>query len=204
MKRFYLTILITLSGLLPLCAAASESLQQRFVGLDSFSAEFTQKLFDSDQKLQEESHGLLRVQRPDRFNLEYTQPYQQYYVADGTTLSFYDKDLEQVTLKPQKGMLDNTPAMVLSNPAALGDDYRITPQGDEAGLSWFDLVPKKAGSNFEKLSLAFKGNSLRVMEMYDSFGQVTRLDFTQVKRNPDLDPKLFHFTPPKGVDVIQQ
>jgi len=205
MTRYsFKTIILFGLAFLPVVVQAAESLQQRFAGLDSFSAEFTQKLFDADQALQEESHGLLRVQRPDHFNLEYTDPYLQIYVADGTTLSFYDKDLEQVILKPQKGLLDNTPAMILSNPSALGNSYVIKPLEDEEGLSWYELVPKAAGSNFDKLSLAFDGNTLRVMEMYDSFGQTTRLDFTRVQRNPDLDPKLFRFTPPKGVDVIHQ
>ena len=35
----------------------AQSLETRFAGLDSFSAEFTQKLFDADQVMQEESSG---------------------------------------------------------------------------------------------------------------------------------------------------
>jgi outer membrane lipoprotein carrier protein len=42
------------------------------------------------------------------------------------------------------------------------------------------------------------------MELLDSFNQTTRLMFKNIQRNPDLNPKLFRFTPPKGVDVIRQ
>jgi outer membrane lipoprotein carrier protein len=182
----------------------AQSLETRFAGLDSFSAEFTQKLFDADQVMQEESSGVLRVQRPNRFNLEYRQPYYQLYIADGKELYFYDKDLEQVTVKSQEGMLENTPAMLLSNPAKLDQLYHVKPQGEEDGLFWYELTPKQQGGSFERINLAFKSNELRIMELLDSFNQTTRLMFKNIQRNPDLNPKLFRFTPPKGVDVIRQ
>jgi outer membrane lipoprotein carrier protein len=182
----------------------AQSLETRFAGLDSFSAEFTQKLFDADQVMQEETSGVLRVQRPNRFNLEYRQPYYQLYIADGKELYFYDKDLEQVTVKSQEGMLENTPAMLLSNPAKLDQLYHVKPQGEEDGLFWYELTPKQQGGSFERINLAFKSNELRIMELLDSFNQTTRLMFKNIQRNPDLNPKLFRFTPPKGVDVIRQ
>lgn len=197
-------LLFAIISLLFAINAQAQTLQMRFSGLDSFSAEFTQKLFDADQVLQEETSGVLRVQRPNRFNLEYRQPYYQLYVADGKNLYFYDKDLEQVTVKAQEGMLENTPAMLLSNPGKLDQLYHVKPQGEEAGLFWYELTPRQDGGSFERINLAFKKNELRVMELQDSFKQTTRLMFKGVQRNPDFNPKLFRFTPPKGVDVIRQ
>ena len=197
-------LLVTIISLLFAFNVQAQTLQMRFSGLDSFSAEFTQKLFDADQVLQEETSGVLRVQRPNRFNLEYIQPYYQLYVADGKDLYFYDKDLEQVTVKAQEGMLENTPAMLLSNPGKLDQLYHVKPQGEEAGLFWYELIPKQDGGSFERINLAFKQNELRIMELQDSFKQTTRLMFKNIQRNPDLNPKLFRFSPPKGVDVIRQ
>jgi len=179
------------------------TLSQRFKGLDSFSADFKQKLFDADDELLEESKGLLRIERPNRFNLEYTDPYYQLYIATGKDLIFYDKDLEQVTIKSQKNILENTPAMILSNPKRLNDNYNIKNKGMEDNLAWYVLTPKDENTNFTKITLGFKGKLLLVMEMRDTFGQLTRLEFSNAKNNPDLNPKLFKFTPPKGVDVIQ-
>jgi len=197
-------LLLVILSLLFTANAQAQTLQMRFSGLDSFSADFNQKLFDADQVMQEETSGVLRVQRPNRFNLEYRQPYYQLYVANGKELYFYDKDLEQVTVKAQQGMLDNTPAMLLSNPAKLDQLYHVKPQGEDEGLFWYELVPRQEGGSFERITLAFKGNQLRIMELQDSFSQTTRLTFKNIRRNPDLNPKLFQFTPPKGVDVIRQ
>ncbi len=199
-----LRLFVVVLSLLYSSANHAGDLRDHFSGVDSFSAEFTQQLFDADQTLLEKSRGILHIQRPDRFYLEYRQPYYQLYVADGKTLVFYDKDLEQVTLKPQKGLLENTPAMILSNPARLEKTYEIKPQEELDGLSWYELIPRHHGGNFDRLSLAFDADKLRIMEMQDSFGQTTRLEFHNIRINPDLDPKLFRFTPPPGVDVIQQ
>ena len=197
-------IFLVIFSLLFAFTVQAQSLELRFAGLDSFSAEFTQKLFDADQAMQEESSGVLRVQRPNRFNLEYRQPYYQLYIADGKDLYFYDKDLEQVTIKAQEGILENTPAMLLSNPSKLDQLYHVKPLGEEDGLFWYELTPKEPGGSFDRINLAFKNNELRIMELLDSFNQTTRLMFKNIQRNPDLNPKLFHFTPPKGVDVIRQ
>jgi outer membrane lipoprotein-sorting protein len=40
------------------------------------------------------------------------------------------------------------------------------------------------------------------MELFDTFGQQTRLRFENFERNPKLDPARFKFAPPKGADVI--
>ena len=42
------------------------------------------------------------------------------------------------------------------------------------------------------------------MEMRDNFGQVTRLEFNNIKKNPVLSKNQFKFIPPKDVDIIGQ
>ena len=200
MKYIYILLLLSLSHSV---FAQNFSLKQRFSGLDSFSTEFKQKMFDADNELLEETKGYLSIERPNRFRLEYTEPYYQLYVATGKELIFYDRDLEQVTRKDQKNMLENTPAMILSNPNNLEQSYIIVNKGISEGRNWYELTPKDENNNFKQITLAFKDKLLFVMEMRDTFGQITRLEFSNPKNNPDLNPKLFKFTPPKGVDVIE-
>ena len=177
-------------------AQAAPEINQYFSDLETFQARFTQRLFNAEQDLIEESRGTILVKRPNRFRLEYRQPYKQVYVADGQQLWSYDADLEQVIVKPQKGLLHNTPAMILSNPKILEREYH--------GLVWFQLKPKNPESNFDEIQLAFDQQQFRIMEMKDGFGQITRLQFDDIKRNPSFNNKTFQFTPPKGVDVIKQ
>jgi outer membrane lipoprotein carrier protein len=43
---------------------------------------------------------------------------------------------------------------------------------------------------------------VEAMELVDYFGQTTVLRFSSVARNPQIDPAVFRFTPPKGADVL--
>ena len=50
--------------------------------------------------------------------------------------------------------------------------------------------------------MGFGPTGLKVMELVDTFGQTTVLNFKSLERNPSLSPSLFRFSPPKGADVI--
>jgi outer membrane lipoprotein-sorting protein len=50
--------------------------------------------------------------------------------------------------------------------------------------------------------MGFKGNELVAMELRDQFGQRTELTFSQLQRNPQVNPDSFRFEPPKGADVL--
>ncbi len=172
--------------------------------LHTFQADFIQSVFSSNNKVKQISKGLIVVKSPDKFYLEYNEPYNLLYVADGKKLWSYDEDLEQVVVKEQGNILINTPAMLLGNPKDLTQSYSIEKVGVTEGWLWFELTPKKENTNFESVSLAFKDNELKAMEMRDNFGQTTRLEFNKVIKNPTLSKSRFVFVPPKGVDVIGQ
>ncbi|MCK4866311.1 MAG: outer membrane lipoprotein chaperone LolA [Gammaproteobacteria bacterium] len=172
--------------------------------LHTFQAGFIQSVFSNNNKEKQKSKGLIVVKSPDKFYLEYNEPYNLLYVADGKKLWSYDEDLEQVVVKEQGNILINTPAMLLGNPKDLTESYTIEKVGITEGWLWFELTPKKENTNFESVSLAFKNNELKAMEMRDNFGQTTRLEFDSVVKNPTLSRNRFKFIPPKGVDVIGQ
>lgn len=172
--------------------------------LHTFQADFVQNIFSNGNEKKKKSTGLIIVRSPNNFYLEYKVPYKLLYVADGKKLWSYDEDLEQVVVKEQGDLLINTPAMLLGNPKDLTKSYHIEKAGMTDGWLWFELTPKKDNGNFENVGLAFEGSELKAMEMHDNFGQTTRLEFNNVKKNPVLAKNRFKFVPPKGIDVIGQ
>lgn len=84
-------------------------LDSYFAGVKSIQANFTQKVV-LGKTGEQITKGKLYVVSPDKFRLDYTEPYSQLYIADGKTLWSYDEDLEQVIIKPQGNLLANTPA----------------------------------------------------------------------------------------------
>lgn len=198
-----LLVLLMLS--MSVAAQAGEGkakLDRFFKGLKTMRAEFVQSLLDANHKEKEHSEGVLLLSRPGRFRLEYTKPYSQLYVADGRHVWMYDKDLEQITVRPESAALGSTPAALLSSNVPLEKNFHLKELGNHSGFTWLELKPKQKDATFTYIRLALDGDLVRAMEMGDSLGQTTRLYFDKVSRNPHLAKSEFEFTPPPDVDVV--
>ncbi len=114
----------------------------------------------------------------------------------------YDIDLEQVTVKTVDSVLGSTPALLLSSDTPIEQNFTVNELGEEQNLQWVELIPFQKDSGFERIVLAFDETNLVSMELHDSFGQLTRLLFSNIERNPVIDPAIFDFIPPKNIDVI--
>ncbi|QKT02356.1 outer membrane lipoprotein chaperone LolA [Ectothiorhodospiraceae bacterium 2226] len=206
MKRFPLGTALW-AGLLGLLAslpvAAGEArLDAFFDGLQSVHAEFKQTVLGPQGRVLDQSWGTMAVQQPGLFRLDYHRPHEQQYVGDGQRLWAYDQDLEQVTVREQESGLDDTPALLLAQPEAVRDTFSVHAIGARDGSEWVELRPRRGEGGFEFVRLGFRGDTLHIMELKDNFGQTTRLEFSQLQRNPRLDRALFQFEPPPGVDVV--
>jgi outer membrane lipoprotein carrier protein len=174
-------------------------------GLNTLQASFRQILLDEQGVADDESSGQMYLSRPGRFRWDYLQPNPMLIVADGNQIWLYDKDLEQVTVRAQALTLNNTPAALLASTAPIADSFEVSELGErEDGSIWLSLRPHAEDSSFEGIRVGFAGDgALQAMELKDSFGQTTRLLFSQIQRNPELDEELFKFSPPTDVDVIE-
>lgn len=176
---------------------------ERFLGsVQSLRAQFHQTLSDSKGKVSSESNGTLAISRPNRFRWDYTDPYKQLIVADGTRIWLYDTDLEQVTVRRLDNSISATPAMLLSGSGNLADNFTVTQTAQDGGTQWVQLEPKRNDTDFKWVRLGFAGEDLRYMQLGDKLGQKTLLDFNHFERNPKLDAALFAFKVPPGADVI--
>lgn len=187
-------------------AQASEGtnrLSEFLDGLTTFKANFDQTVATAGGPLAA-SRGTFYLNRPGRFRWSYTQPEGQQVIADGNRVWLYDPELEQVSHQSQKDALRGTPALLLSDTGPLEEHFELVGLGSRIGLDWVELIPRAENSEITKVLLAFEGQRLDRLEMIDSFGQVTRFRFHNIERNPDLDPMLFVFVPPAGVDVLGQ
>jgi len=170
--------------------------------LRSLRATFRQSLYDESGAPIESSSGIVWLQRPGRFRWEYETPYEQIIVGDGERVWLYDRELEQVTVRPVDDTIGITPAALLASDRPVRESFLVADGGEEGGLDWVELRPRADEATFTLVRLGFGARHLESMQLEDGFGQTTVLDFADVSRNPALDPALFRFSPPPGVDVI--
>ena len=199
-----LLLLLLLPASMALAAPSSDTarVELYFADLQTLEAEFHQQVEDPQQGLFQEASGQVWIARPGRFRWNYTEPYEQELVSDGRNVWTYDQDLEQVTVKPAAEVLTDTPAMLLSGGEPITAVFSIEAVAGEGQLDWYRLRPLVADGAVEEIHLGFDDDDLRAMQVTDQFGNRTLLQFQQVRRNGDMDPARFRFTPPSGADLI--
>ena len=163
--------------------------------------EFTQKVYDKSGKLVQDSRGTFAFLRPGRFRWTYVKP-QQVIVGDGERVWIHDADLNQVTVRRVTRVLGATPAALLAGASDIASAFDMKEIGTKDGLEWLEARPREKEAGFDSVRLGLNVGGVEAMELLDHFGQTTVLRFTNVVRNPQIDPGTFRFTPPKGADVL--
>jgi len=180
-----------------------DSLDSFLKNMKTLQGQFVQTQFNTDRRETQRASGTLEMSRPGKFRWVYVQPYHQELVADGESLWIYDQDLEQVTQKPLLQATAQAPIMLLLEKKSLDKDYLLTDLGNDQGLDWVGLKPRKDEADVREVKLAFEKSMLARMQLTDAFGQATLIEFKEMKMNPKLAEGAFNFVPPSGVDVVR-
>lgn len=183
-------------------AAASDELRNLLQQAQSIKGDFEQRLFDRDQHLLQTTQGTFTLQRPGNFFWKTSPPYEQVVVGNSEKLWVYDPDLEQVTVHNQDRRQQTSPAHLLSGELdGLEEHYDVTREVKD-GITRFTLMTKDDNGMFARLQLDYRNGVLAGLHFEDNMGQVTELSFSNVEMNPTVNPAIFTFQVPPGVDVI--
>jgi outer membrane lipoprotein carrier protein len=192
--------------------------------LHTLRTTFLQTLADSHGREIDRATGSLIVQRPGKFSWDiHPQPVAsdpaganaasgtaataaggagQLMVCDGTSLWFYDRDLQQVTVKPVDAALSATPAMLLSGAVDVRKSFTISQVGEREGLDWVLVEPAGTQADFRSALFGFEHGELRRMILEDKLDQTATIVFQKIERNGPVRPGEVSFKPPAGADVI--
>ncbi len=198
-------------------ADAVASLRAFVKDVQTGRGEFTQTVTSPDGKKTRKSKGSLEFQRPNRFRFAYTTPTEQLIVGDGKQVWLHDVDLNQVTVRPMSESIGATPAALLAG-GALDKDFtlrNVTALSSSAATAasmplqatsweWVEALPRHKEGQFQSVRVGFRKGQLAALEILDSFGQRSRLDFAQFESKVTLPATRFQFTPPAGADVLRQ
>lgn len=192
-------------------ATGLESLENFVKTVKSGKSDFTQTV-TSPAKAGEaprvkNSSGSFEFQRPGKFRFAYKKPFEQLILADGTSLWIYDADLNQASQRKQSAAFANTPAALIASAtdlSALRNEFTLENAPEKDGLVWVAARPKAADSTLQTVRIGFKGDALQQLDITDSFGQRSLINFTAMQLNPSLPASSFQFTLPKGAELLKQ
>ncbi len=202
MKAFTLALSLLSTSAFAVAGEGEDLLKKFLDNLTTMEAHFVQTLKSPNKEEFERSEGKIWLTRPNRFRLTYQAPFEQIIVADGVKVWLYDKDLEQVTIKPQDDSIGSSPASLLAGARPFSEEFRVEELGPHEGFEWLNLYPRAADASFDYIRVAMEGELLRAIEMIDGFGQQTRLYLDQIVLNEPINKSRYKFSPPPGVDVI--
>lgn len=203
-KRLCLALALFLVGLPSLYAESeAERLSASLAEIRTLKAKVRQLIIDQEGRELQETAATLIMQRPDKFYWETSEPFAQLMVTNGSLIWIYEPDLEQVTIRRFDRDVERTPVLLLTGSAeSLSASYEISLHQADRNTLRFVLLPKSEGSLFERLSLSFIGGALAEMQFEDSLGQKTSLSFQDHVVNESIEPAVFEFKIPEGIEVI--
>lgn len=181
--------------------AAIQNLNKLLSGTKSMTANFNQTT-KAGKKTTTYS-GTMAVQRQNQFRWETKSPAEQLIIANGSTMWVYDKDLSQVIKQSTANQVGDTPALLLSgDPAKIANNFNVSQPN--SAKNYFKLTPKSSSAGFNDLYISFNGGKPVLMILKDVAGQETQIRFSNINLNKKIASTQFSFTPPKGVEVINQ
>ncbi len=206
-KKITLFLALTLAATGAVAQSSVDDLGEKLVNdfltdVITLDGRFEQSLIDAEGTIIERTSGTLEIERPTRFRWSYSEPYEQWLVADGLNIWSYDLDLEQVTVKPQAEALANTPALLLGGSASALEQFDFGGTTLEEVTTWVRLEPKDKNSGFNRVELGFIDNELRRMVFFDNLEQTTLVSLHDVKLNEPIDAERFEFVVPEDVDLV--
>lgn len=169
---------------------AFRSVESYMRRLTTLQARFVQVVDDAHRIT-----GTFYLSRPGRMRLVYDPPIQDFFVADGWFLFYWDDELGQQSSTPIGSSLAD---FILREDFSLSEDVTVTRlrlAPDRIDLTVVRRDDPAAGS----LTLGFGTAPVRLLEWTarDKSGQRTRVVLSQLQTGLDLDEDLFYFVRPR-------
>lgn len=143
------------------------------------------------------AEGTLSLERPGKLRFDYEDDIPLLLVSDGTTLTFVDYDVKQVTRWP---IMDTPLGILVAREIDLSGDMIVSTYQDDGGLLRVTIKdPKRMDEGY--ISLIFEQNPmvLRAWDAIDAQGLVTRITLVNAEANVDLAKSLFTFKDPRAL-----
>ena len=188
--------------------AVAKAVDEHYNRLRSLQAEFTETYRGAGMDRTES--GTLWLKKPGKMRWEYRSPRDKLFLSDGKDAWFYVPGDKQARKTPMRKLEDlRSPLGFLLGKTRLEKELQgLGFAPDIAPLDQGNLVlrgvPRGLGDRMNQVLLEVTPqNRISRIQIEDADGSTTEYRFSQQKEDGDVVDKLFHFTPPPGVETIE-
>jgi outer membrane lipoprotein-sorting protein len=203
---FALILVVASSGVAFVNIACAQNAQSETVrdvenyltSLKTLKARFVQTASDGTQET-----GVFYLKRPGRLRFEYDAPREDFIVADGVFIYFYDAELEQQTNAPIGATLAD---FFLRKTISLSDGVKVTHLDKVDTLTKISVV-EADDPDAGALTLGLTGGengtpyALKKWRIEDGFGNITEIELFDAQEGLDLAKNLFVYFDPKPTQM---
>ncbi len=208
-------IVLLLSGAAPAQAATPTEIiaqvQKQYEATGVFKTRFRQESRLKSQAVGDTAEGILYFSKPARMRWEYQSPAAQKkdVIVDGREVFIYMPRDKTVMVYPlQQVMRSDLVMRIFSGMGQLQRDFRVAWQTPYSGRGPMHilLTPVQPQPELKELVLTIDPDTflIQALEFTNAYGDFTRMTFTGTLLNVTLDPGLFRFVPPPGVQVVRE
>lgn len=186
--------------------AAVDALQKSYDATADFVADFRQETEVKTLNRTMKASGKLFFKRPGKMFWRYEEPKNQFVLADGKYLYFYQPEQNQVIKSPLKNAFrGDIPLSFLLGIGNLKKDFTATLKASDETQNVLRLEPKgEAGGYGEILVAVSKATSdIQWISVRDAASNLTTLRFTAMRKGVGVSDNLFQVKIPNGADIVE-
>jgi outer membrane lipoprotein carrier protein len=192
----------------PCVDEAIDAIQKRYESVKDLSAAFVQTArpvaFGGAAAAPQVSRGSVMFAKPGKMRWQYSEPEPSLVVSDGKTLWIHDPAHAEVhRMRVTEGYLSGAAIQFLIGEGDMRRDFTVTEIACSGDLAELELAPK-TDVGFEKLRVVAERatGELRRTTIFDLLGNVTEIEFSELRENQGPDDSEFRFEAPPGLVVI--
>ena len=187
------------------------NIQKTYDAITDFKAQFVQESVVKSWNAQQvqKAEGIVCFKKQGKMFWDYQSPTPQQIISNGKMLWFFEPEDEQVTVtEVTDGLQSQISADLLNGKAQLTRDFKVTAITKEEDLQTgtivLELIPRASQNNLSKIIMRLNSENFRIYqtEVYDLFENLTRITFSKIQIDTNLNDSLFTFTPPPGVEIL--
>lgn len=212
LSAFALLLASSLLVFSPVSSSAAESdeqivdqLQKSYDSITDFTADFRQETEYKTLNKTIKAYGKVSYKRPGKMMWKFDEPKNQWVLADGQSLYFYQPENKQVLKTPLKNAFtSNAPLTFLLGIGNLKRDFKATSKGVEGNLYVLQLGPKDGSKGAEEVTLGVDKQNFQInwARIKDPGGNVTTVHFSNIRRGVGVNDSIFRLQVPQGADVV--
>jgi outer membrane lipoprotein carrier protein len=181
-------------------------IEKRYAG-KGFRAKFFQESMLKAMMISDTAEGRLIVKRPGKMRWEYLIPDEQTIITDGKSMWIYRPADKQVMVgKAPEFFSGGKGAGFLSDIRQIRKSFDIELQKSKSPDHFrLRLLPRSPTADLADIILSVNRSDFLVRQVltYNSYGDETRIEFSEYQFNQNPKDSLFTFIIPDGIDVVQ-